>query len=290
MAKQHVTSLCAQGVKLVKAGHTNAATVAVAVLKKRWTKLPDQVKRHLAALGLARLINDDLAAERARQAQEERQRLDEYLRPEREQREALDRSYQEHCARAAERVAEMRRQDAEKLKDAPPLEEVVERVHDAFQCTCKTHQRSYKLREKEVFLFCHGDPRLLTKAKLAAVIAKVEEMYQGGHRRMMAAIEEYGDRQYARATHDLRSIMLVAADGTMKPLLDFSLDDVRAWQKKSTANTISWKKRKAFFSRMERVLTGADVANVCDLPAEAIRKLAREARAVWKTRKLAGAA
>src|SRR5262249_39623478 len=87
---------------------------------------------------------------------------------------------------------------------------------------------------------------------------------------------------YCNAVRDLKSILLLASDGTMKSLLDFSAADVDKWLQHTEANIDAWQKRHAWFARAKQALQAQEVEQICQLPMDQLHELAEEARRVWK--------
>jgi len=129
-----------------------------------------------------------------------------------------------------------------------------------------------------------GLPREELESRIAACREFEDRLFKEGEESDRKLVDLCVGVAYQQAARDLRSIMLVTADGSMKSLLDFTLADVRRWQQRSKANVLSWAARKAFFTRAEQLLTGAGVDTVCDLPPEQIQELAEHARGTWKKR------
>jgi hypothetical protein len=96
------------------------------------------------------------------------------------------------------------------------------------------------------------------------------------------AMEYASGKAYRKALSDLRSIMLLASDGSMKSLLDFSLKDVQQWKGRSETMVTSWADRQEWFEAAEQALVDADVDCICDLPPAEIGRLAEAAERVWK--------
>jgi hypothetical protein len=90
------------------------------------------------------------------------------------------------------------------------------------------------------------------------------------------------DYGYRDAVRDLESIVLIASDGTMKPLLKFTRADVRGWRDKAGAQAQAWEEREQWFALAEQAMEEADVECLSELPQERIRALAAEARRIWK--------
>lgn len=126
------------------------------------------------------------------------------------------------------------------------------------------------------------DPRLVPKEELDAKIAETSKYDRERDERMREAAQAVRDGIYRRAVQNMKSIMLVAGDGSMKPLLDFTLEDVRSWKKKSRSHFLAWAERRKWFKLAEQMLTEAGVEVVHDLPTDKIRELAEYAEDIWK--------
>jgi hypothetical protein len=87
---------------------------------------------------------------------------------------------------------------------------------------------------------------------------------------------------YARSVRNLKSVLLLAADGTMKSLLAFDAADLERWARTSGAQSAAWSKRHAWFERARAALKEAGVERLGDLPAAQLCELGEAAAAVWK--------
>jgi hypothetical protein len=90
------------------------------------------------------------------------------------------------------------------------------------------------------------------------------------------------ERGYRQAVADLKSVVLIAADGTMKALLHFDGDDLKMWAARSASNVASWAKRHGWFAGAAAVLAGCGAGSLADLPPDKVCELAASACAVWK--------
>lgn len=275
--------LVTEGATTVKATGTTAASVAADIVSARWSSMSDSVRRELATLGLAKAINDQMARERAKEEEHKRKEIDEAMKPYYEQQARFDQERQKIQAERQKSREKQAALDAEKLKDAPPYEEEIERIHGLLCCPYKGCRESFGKRERCVLLLNAGsDPRLVHREELDKKIADRRECNEAPFRSTMNLIHAAHDLGWQAAVDNLRSIMLISSDGSMKSLLDFSLEDARQWKRKSRANRLSWKARQEFFEAAEAMLVEAAVDTVCDLAPEKIKELAESARGIWK--------
>jgi hypothetical protein len=93
------------------------------------------------------------------------------------------------------------------------------------------------------------------------------------------------ERGYHLACENLKSIMLLAADGTMKSLLHFGADDLVKWERQRANQAEAWQERNEWFQSAHRALEKAGVDTIAALPAETIQELAAAADRVWKKRR-----
>lgn len=91
------------------------------------------------------------------------------------------------------------------------------------------------------------------------------------------------DHGYERAVADLNSITLLASDGLMKPLSDFSLQDVSDWAEKSNNCVKGWERRRTWFDTAQEMMTTQGIDTVGRLNSESIQTLGALARDVWKS-------
>jgi hypothetical protein len=76
--------------------------------------------------------------------------------------------------------------------------------------------------------------------------------------------------------------MLIASNGSMKSLIDFTLSDVSMWATRAEEQGIAWQDRKEWFIAAEKHSQQAGVERIRDLPVATIQALAGFARLVWK--------
>jgi hypothetical protein len=316
------SDLCERGLKMVEETHQPPIEVATTLIADSWAVLADGAKRQLAVVGLARVMNDEMTTRRERRVEEimrpyreEQERIRSihkqidcpwtHCQDDVEQmrfcvqhllglsgtklQDAIAARRQENEATRREQERRARKEEQERLtheaelKD-PAYREEIDRIHSATRCSTKCHRESFDKREYCVRSYvCDGkNPLLMPKEELAAKIEEHRELNAGMWDSIKDALEFCDHLGYHRAVKNMRSIMLICADGSMKPLLDFTLVDVRMWQKKSRANVVSWKARREFFGKLEAALTAAGVDTVCELPGEQIAELAAQAEAIWK--------
>src|SRR5262249_44980018 len=72
--------------------------------------------------------------------------------------------------------------------------------------------------------------------------------------RFRDACDLSAEEGYRKAVADMESIMLLAADGTMKSLLAFDRADLAKWAKDSGAMAAAWRERHAWFERAAAAL------------------------------------
>jgi hypothetical protein len=85
---------------------------------------------------------------------------------------------------------------------------------------------------------------------------------------------------YRQAVENLKSIKLLAADGSMKSLLDSSRADLGKWERQSAVRAASRQERNEWFDHAARAFEEAGAEKVSDLPPEKIRELATHAERV----------
>lgn len=93
-----------------------------------------------------------------------------------------------------------------------------------------------------------------------------------------------GERR-RKAAEVLVGVVLVGADGEPRPLLDFSLDDVRHFWGRARQLSKSWKTARKFFEQVEGLLVETGAERVSDLPAGQVEQVAALALTVWKSRR-----
>lgn len=281
--------LIQNGVEQIHTTGRTGSEVAAEILQREWRAMPVQLQRHFAVIGLGKLINDQMASERRQEEERLMREWDEEMKPHREREAARQREWEAQQQARREQEEEQARQDALALKDAPPLEEVVDWLHAQFLCPFVTHEREFKKRLDCVQFHCgvvneagHRDPRLLSPEEQEQAVKRAREPGEQDRAARLMCLEIASNMGYQEALNNMRSIMLIASDGTMKSLLDFTLKDVRQWRKKSTANALSWRERRRFFRRAEKLLTEAGAECVADLSREHIEELAELAKSIWK--------
>lgn len=157
----------------------------------------------------------------------------------------------------------------------------VERIHDAIGCIFTSHQTLFSKR-----LSCVGHILRLPKDEQDKAIE--EEVHKFGVMRegeMENTREFHGKLKHALdfyAGELLKSILLMASDGTMKTLLDFSLQDLEQWERNSKSKARAWSRRRVWFGKAKDALVEFDVAHVAELPAGVLVGLAEEAKDIWK--------
>lgn len=87
---------------------------------------------------------------------------------------------------------------------------------------------------------------------------------------------------YSKAIKNLKSITLMAADGTMKNLLTFDVADLSKWETESATRARGWQERNEWFSRARGLVDQAGVEHIGDLEPEQIEELGDHAERVWK--------
>jgi len=85
----------------------------------------------------------------------------------------------------------------------------------------------------------------------------------------------------AAVGQSLKGIVLACSDG-MKPLLNFTLADVTAWQGKAANMSRSWARRSEWFSKAGHAMRASQAKTINGLPSETLGRLAREASEVWR--------
>lgn len=161
----------------------------------------------------------------------------------------------------------------------------VEGIHVQLRCTKITCGRDgasgYAARENCVKWILRTP-----EAEREEEIKKWREMNELHIRENRENMERMGkmlmDFGYEAAVADLESIMLIACDGMMKPLLSFRRTDLDSWRQRGESNAIAWQERVAWFALAREALERHDVDCIRELPPPEVQKLAASARLVWK--------
>lgn len=317
--------LCQQGVEKVKASGSPAATVAAGIINDQWTTISDEVKQHLAVWGLSKLINDQMSLERAtevrericwemearaKQRREELQQHEDKLRQFEKDRELQDEARRLHslsgCKRKSCKTASEQAQclggvhviflpkdqreavATEKKKacdDAVAYREKCFRIHTEMHCLKVSCRNSDSALIDCVQKYILSYPEEEQEEKIRKW-RETHDEWRKQESEYLKRIANLGiDYGYQKAIDNMRSIMLISSEGSMKSLLDFSLKDVQQWKRKAKANVVSWKARREFFEKAERMLTDAGVESVCDLSPDSIQELAGQAESIWKKKR-----
>lgn len=139
-------TLAAQGVEKVKATGVKASLVAADIVGAEWEAMPDEAKLHLCILGLADLISDGMAEERARareQEEEEFRRQDEAERQkriaeEKERRRQWEEAQEKRYREGMQKFQEKDRQERKwwsNLRESKEQQEEISRLHALAGCT-----------------------------------------------------------------------------------------------------------------------------------------------------------
>jgi hypothetical protein len=96
-------------------------------------------------------------------------------------------------------------------------------------------------------------------------------------RRMTRAV---GKAVRDHATMVLRSISLHIRGG-MRPLFDFTIDDLHVWGQKAQARSESWTARMQWCAEAKEMLTRAKVKTLGELPAKLRNEIAVSAERTW---------
>lgn len=288
-----VASLCQLGLEQVKDTGTPPGEVGAALVESNWPTMSADVTKYLASVGLGTLINQAMSAERSREVSEQIQRE---IQEDRARRQEEARQRQEEWAKRNDpKCRERAKAEQQAYRDE------IERIHDETRCRnvgCLegVFYTRHSCVKRKVFEAAGiiglpvGSPE-----QRAAIVTRVAEQANFNDRLASESkaswdtigevIKDYGDRKYQQAVRNMKSIMLVAADGTMKSLMAFTLDDVRSWKRNSTAKALSWAKRARFFKEIERRLEQSGTDCVSGLPVADIQQLAMMAEVIWKTKK-----
>lgn len=85
-----------------------------------------------------------------------------------------------------------------------------------------------------------------------------------------------------QAVEKLRAIMLQAADGSMRSLLDFTYADLDKWDISAERRSLAWERRSIWFREAKETLQDHEVKAISDLPPLALLSLGKHAIQVWE--------
>jgi hypothetical protein len=182
-------------------------------------------------------------------------------------------------------IAAHRREQAAKearRQEAAAARERVEDIHDRTGCRNRMYAASHGHRAECVrkWVTCHPEDQW--EARIAEC-RRYNDDKQRRHDDMVDRVVRACERSgYERAVEDLRGILLLAADGTMKPLLNFDAADLAKWERTSASQEAAWAARHDWFTAAAAALEAEGVGSLADLPAARLMELGERARAVWK--------
>jgi len=79
----------------------------------------------------------------------------------------------------------------------------------------------------------------------------------------------------------MQRVRLVGHDGLVRPLIDFSMDDVRSFRSRSDAQVEGWQRRVKLMAEYEAALTKHKAATGRDLPKVVLERIRKEAQKAW---------
>jgi hypothetical protein len=317
-----MNSLVVETMELVHSSVTPADAAGRVLTYKILKQLNPHSQLSLAVIGLAHLVNDELAAERTRKIKEEfntrrevdtrQQEEEQRHRQEQSRRLQSDSDLQAEvrrlhelsgCERKGcktaqdqarclggihvpflppeqrESIANATRQEKE---DRQAYWEKIRRIHREMHCRNRSCANSDASMANCVKRFVLWYPEDEQAARIANCREDNDKSEREDHGFWHGVLDTCKDIGYRQAVANLKSIMLIAADGTMKSLLDFSRDDVTKWKSESAVRAASWQSRNEWFTLASVTLGEARVNSIGELPPGKIRELAEHAERVWK--------
>jgi hypothetical protein len=285
-----VEELVALGLEQVKATGRAPCLVAATLLAER--RPGAGVRARLAAVGLAKLVDDALARLRRQEVEacaRELDRVEAGLQELRE-RDPVFRAEQQ-------REEDWQRQQPERHErrdryhaghDERAFVDDIDRIHRALHCPHTSH-RGHAAKRACVGDLVYVEDKKAQRAEIARrrrdndrYTARTQKLGREHHEQMKEVFQFFHDRTYQAAVKDLESIILVTVDGTMKPLTQFTQADADKWCRDAGAQASAWARRRTFFQGLAATLAKAGVDCVGQLPVADVKRLAAAARAVWK--------
>lgn len=227
------------GLDLIDEGETPTESAA-RVLGETWTALSEEDQLSLAVAGLARRLEDELAARRARPPAGD----PEYYKTHDGYKEHIDHSHHLVCFK--------------------------KRKHLTFEEKAACTERGLREREERRSRKQEEDE---TRRDLEAR-AEIMQLEIKAFETIAAAID-------AAATQKLREILLQGADGQMRALFDFRLEDARHCANRAQAQKGAWAERVEFFEAAAAVLQATGAATIGEAPEAERQALGAQAIKVW---------
>src|SRR5262245_55769042 len=269
--------LTALGLALVLEQHLTPAEAALRLLEDHWSALDLKARRALCVLGLQRQVALALCEHRAAHPPPPPGPPPEGTIA----RANWDREEQHKAHEAQQKVREDIYWATHSRED---YRRDVNAIHSRIQCWRRMCDQ-YRYREQCVGQVVFYEPEEKERW-IAEALARNEEFNERTDRLTRETWDGIGQiiETYAaeRARKMLASITLMAADGTMKPLLSFSAVDLTKWNDEAGVRAASWTERQAWFAEAGAALERAKVERIHELPAEIIAHLAQSAEAIWK--------
>ena len=161
--------------------------------------------------------------------------------------------------------------------------ELVEKVHSETLCDRNKCRNSYTERSHcvESLLLLAGEERINAIAKRREynqeTISHLEKMRTASFANMTKAIEKYANER----AREILSDILLSVNGEMRTLLDFRLEDLKSWSRKSNKRKKGWEAREKWFKKASELLQSNDCETLADLSDEELVALSNEAVSVW---------
>ncbi len=236
--------------RLVARAMTTGERASEVVARARLHDLTDAERRYLIRIALTALVNGEIAAVRYGGGQTDTKH---------ELAEAKE-TRNEYMARITD-------------------------LHDRTLCTFSTHYYNFGKRESCVSNMLTMEPGELDaemarrRAQNQERAAQSEVMEREYHAKLNGIFERHAEEVVREA---FEKVSLVGADGVLRTLWDFRLEDVEAWESKATTMTDSWGVRADWFARMAETMRATEAKTVADVDPAISAPFSTEAIEIWQ--------